>query len=830
MTQPAPDTVPADLPSTSKFFYSDGSEVPPEELESALKAGVAGPARGTRVPMLDSSGTPKWVDAEQFWSAQERGWQYESPDQEKRRKYRENAGIVEHGKAALEGGFSGATLGGSDLFLEAISDDETDEARRLRSEELSGTRGAFEFLGAVAPAFVTGGGSVAAQAGVRGSALALRGAGTAAKAALRYSPAGLATRGAMALERGAARMLPEATTALGRIGRRAATTAVGGAVEGGAFEAGRALSEAALAGPGGDYEGLGERMLASATDGAVFGAMSGGLLGAGAGAGKEVLDRTLRSDTFGHWAKSLRDESTLKALGARGTDVRKLRTETKIAQIADDLRSYRLANGDKVMGGVESTESLYTKVLQGHEEVMGKLDGFRKEMAAVGVDANQPARKWLGEVAEIVDNLESSPSPTIRAQGKKVRDETAYLRDLVEAGDNISYTDLRDVQRGMKKVIYPDQVPGKGLPTQPPEWAGDLLKAERRLESTLEGFADATFPTRAGEYRVLRRQAESFEKARAIGEKAVMQELGNRTLSLTDNLWGNAGMVGGWMTGGVGAAAAVGASTMAANHYARKYGRSIVADIAEKAMKFDQKFSGRLKNYFETSGRAAKKASTYAATRLASKEDKDEARAYDRVAKTIEEASRSRLKPVLMDAEAPKTAMATRGKAQAAAQYLVSNMPAPPAPDANPNVLRAQCYIPPTSDEIARFARRVAAVNNPEEVLDALEANALTEEHVDAIKNVYPKLYEDIRTAALESLSGAKELLPHWKRVQLGLLLDLPLDPSLNPTHIRISQSIYQDADPGGAGGIAPNQTAPGLNLSQKLATKVERIEGGETL
>lgn len=115
-------------------------------------------------------------------------------------------------KAAVEGAASGLTLGVSDPLLKLLGDDDIGQ----RAAYNPGTRLASEFVGAIAPALLTGG----ATAPVSG----VRGASTLGKV-LAHTPAGA---------------LAKATSGLGTVTR--------GVVEGAAYGAGGAVSHAALSG------------------------------------------------------------------------------------------------------------------------------------------------------------------------------------------------------------------------------------------------------------------------------------------------------------------------------------------------------------------------------------------------------------------------------------------------------------------------------------------------------------------------------------------------------------------------------------------------------
>lgn len=74
------------------------------------------------------------------------------------------------------------------------------------------------------------------------------------------------------------------------------------------------------------------------------------------------------------------------------------------------------------------------------------------------------------------------------------------------------------------------------------------------------------------------------------------------------------------------------------------------------------------------------------------------------------------------------------------------------------------------------FARRWAAVNNPMTAVEDMQRGQLTYDQVDALKNVYPALYNGLRMKTLmklQQLDQAGVVVPYQDRLQLNLLLDL---------------------------------------------------------
>ncbi len=124
--------------------------------------------------------------------------------------------------------------------------------------------------------------------------------------------------------------------------------------------------------------------------------------------------------------------------------------------------------------------------------------------------------------------------------------------------------------------------------------------------------------------------------------------------------------------------------------------------------------------------------------------------------------------------QAPKLSQAMVTTATRGAEFLKSKVP---APIVNSKSLTPKTTPPIVSDfEIAQFARYWSAVSNPLSVLDDLRRGTVSPEQVEALRVVYPKLYESVQSGVrskLMELDEAGIIVPYQARLQLDLLLDL---------------------------------------------------------
>jgi hypothetical protein len=340
----------------------------------------------------------------------------ESPEQTAARHEREQYDTLgETARAGAEGFARGATLGGYDFAAEQLGADTAAMERRQRLNPM--VSGAGEIAGTIAPALLTGGGSLAEQGALKLGARAAT------------APAGLALRagaGAEALAGAGLRRLGlTGESTLGRMALRGGELAAGGATEGALFSGGQALSEQALS--GGDYDSLGEKMLQRAGSGGMFGALAGGALGGTLGLGSRAVElaggRARKALTLSGDAAN---EQALRALNVRPSDVAKLGPK-KAAQIGEDLRTLKLNDGTDIIAAGDNSEQVAAKIKIAREE-RGKALGDLRQTVEDAKDAIDATVYLKNVEKDVLRPLRESPSPTIRSRAKDVELELADLK------------------------------------------------------------------------------------------------------------------------------------------------------------------------------------------------------------------------------------------------------------------------------------------------------------------------------------------------------------------------------------------------------------------
>lgn len=175
--------------------------------------------------------------------------------------------------------------------------------------------------------------------------------------------------------------------------------------------------------------------------------------------------------------------------------------------------------------------------------------------------------------------------------------------------------------------------------------------------------------------------------------------------------------------------------------------------------------------------------------------------------------------------DAPKATLAATNVAMTGLQFLASKMP-----PSRRDQFTLQPQLQPTTrasdSEISQHTRYVEALDNPTIVLDLARKGSLTPDHVEAVKAVYPKLYDKMRTDLFQELVTSKSELPYARRIQLGILLDLPTDQTLAPDFVSAIQATYSASDKAGVEPPPPQLSALDVSSSSMTATQVAAAGG----
>ncbi len=177
---------------------------------------------------------------------------------------------------------------------------------------------------------------------------------------------------------------------------------------------------------------------------------------------------------------------------------------------------------------------------------------------------------------------------------------------------------------------------------------------------------------------------------------------------------------------------------------------------------------------------------------------------------------------------APNVSQAFAMSMARAAAFLSSKRPQPLMP-ADPYTNRAPSIL--DTDKLS-FLRSYEAVTNPMGVLERFERGEVRIEDAEALKATAPKVYEELQAAVMKEVGmrhAQGKPMPFKKRVEMGLLFDVPADPCLDKqTYKALQQNVFtppQPQQPPSGGGKSNAPRRPVKNMPSPLDTFVDETK-----
>jgi hypothetical protein len=124
--------------------------------------------------------------------------------------------------------------------------------------------------------------------------------------------------------------------------------------------------------------------------------------------------------------------------------------------------------------------------------------------------------------------------------------------------------------------------------------------------------------------------------------------------------------------------------------------------------------------------------------------------------------------------------------------YLRRTMPRPPRPT---SPFAPKAVWKPSDFELSAFEQKVQVVHDPFSVLTELEHGTLTRNHMDALKAVFPMLHALMQRKVQDAVVSGVEPMAYNQRVKLSLLMDAPMDTSLESRSVAYYQQVFANAD-----------------------------------
>lgn len=749
--------------------------------------------------------------------------------------------------------------------------------------------GAGEFLGAAAPIALSGGAAAPEAALMEGAGGALREASVLGRIGEGVRTLGLAPRAAAgagdAFEHAVASVLgTEAETAIGRAAQSAAKTAARGLAEAGIFGAGDAISDATLK----DEPLTAEKLFASVGHAAMMGGALGGALagvgrlaaeGAGSvltkaspllekasaeqayrwldarvGVSREAVARAGGTEAVGNTVlervmKPLVEKEGIRALAMDPTE--------KLAAVRKAVGDLGGEIGDLVKGNAHAATSLgevlrpiddqiahWDKQVLGAEKVapLQKLRSSIVEMFRAPEEeaiAGAPVARTPQEVAEY---LRTNPAAAQELAATGRMPQAAAFREgpmaappmPVDTARPVSIEELIKVRRGLQDRVYEDI---KALdPDRRTKVLREVTGAWNELEERVLNEASKGEGELAGSrLRDLNKEYQRLKLAEQAIQETTSRYATNRNLGMSEYLAGIEPGMHALLTGhpmgavlGVGAALAHKQLREHANGYAAiLFDRlSTWGGTARAANEVTEQVDHAIAKAVSGAARKAGRESARGA-----RPDMSEVR-FEAERRRIEQIAA--LAPAVADAHlkqrtapvslhAPGLAAQLQRQAKVANDFLVSKLP----PQAPPNSLTPQLQKHAVSlPDRTKFLRYVDAVEGgPAHVLEKMAAGKLTMQDVEAGDAVFPRMMQEIRAKVALACSERKTPLEYQRRCQLGILLNMATDPSLEGPFVAAMQESYRQNPNGSEGPPQPSVgSAPSkLSLAEGLATPFDR-------
>lgn len=804
------------------FDARTGEAIPEDQLDAALQAGQAAFHKDANVILVDQHNVRHTVTGSEVPTLLAAGYQVEAPRLQREQTKAEKYGAV--GQQLVGGAEAvarGVTFGLSTPLEVALGADP--EAISARQRELSIVAPAAELAGAIAPAFVSGGSSL----GLRGATALARGAAGAGRATAR----------------GVSKALGEGAAA------RALGGAAGAGLEGALYGAGSGVSEAVLQQIS-DLDLFAEKVLASATSGLLIGGGLGAIGGLVARRAKRpttpgplddyleqapkaasktaeipgavVSAKAAAAETkFGAFQRPApKIDTPLQPLeGAPTTAAAALEAAQpkgwmqKTAQskavksitgnyigpqkeadrIGRDLIGRKVLDADLPLSDpVKTFEAASKKV----DEAVDRLQLTMKEAGDVRIDRQQ----FEARVREQVDALKNIPDPDAHKLANQIWNKTSLVRKDLKKGKQYTAKEWWDIRKEFDKHV-------DWKATKSSAERDAFLKLRRTYDDTLTEAVDRAGPKAKADWELAKQDFHVFKYVSDTAKELANRREANRAFSMSDYLsMGSfspgAALVGaavGHPISGIAAGFATGAASALVNKTLRERGNAFMAKLLDSASRSDlgvgrsasalvQGRSGpfKLPNLPSAAKRAVvptaltgKRLSEAYTERVASVQELQDP---DAMAERLQVVSGS-----LQDF--PDVAVAIAMLTQRANEFLSQAIPEPFTRESysiTPSVEDA--FVTP-ADQV-KFLRAARAIDDPFSVIEDVIDGILDWVGINAVKAVYPKLFDEMRMAIVQEASTLAKPLGFQRRTLLTLAFDLPAETSLEPEKLGIVQAI----------------------------------------
>lgn len=774
-------------PKTGQIIQAPTSAV----ASLVTSGGYILPQKGSQY-IVDKSGSLLQVENSKYAEALKSGEYLPATDEDVRKEmYQQKYGDSEI-KAAGAGLLRGVTMGLSDPFLAKTGLVEKGTLAGLQSANPNAST-AGEVAGTVGGLFIP--------------------AGPIAKTA---------TMGAKVAEKAAALGIKELekagvkNTVARSIIEKIAPAAAGSAVEGAAFGAGHLISESSL----GKADFNAQNLVADMGAGALFGGAVGGVLGSiGAIApaiGSKISDFTKEAKFFD------KTKNAQELLGI--TD----------AKMAKNLK-FDPKMGDKMVEALRDEAKVGLKITDSGETMVKKISSF-KDRAGQQIDEAFEAirasgNEYLPDAKAVYDNLASAAKKMKKeielADGIAAPEKAALYNQISEfqstysqlakksaEGEKLGIDKLQDMRRSMDDAAKWDIIRNN-------DPAKVAIAKEMRyvMRQEIDSLADKVGADVGAKLKSANKDYYIASKMESAAE-AKMAKSGSITLKDLV-LAGGADVVFGH-----GVAATVAATKKLVESDFRR--KAIVLGSIERANMSMQKAveKGVVKFFTEGAQKAAKVTAVKSLVDFELSRDQDgkkpktPAQAFNNLQTNLQHyvsqpnqlLDKVNSNTANLAATAPDTAAAIALTGNNAVQFLASKIPKRASV---PGIIPRPWQ--PSSVDLHKFERYVQTIESPKTAIENFSNGHMSREESEALEAVYPDLFSRLQENVMMQVNKHPSM-PYQKKLQMGILTNMAVDPSMMPANILGLQSNFTAPPVQGSGVVQPGlKGLENLHIDDKM-------------
>jgi hypothetical protein len=151
---------------------------------------------------------------------------------------------------------------------------------------------------------------------------------------------------------------------------------------------------------------------------------------------------------------------------------------------------------------------------------------------------------------------------------------------------------------------------------------------------------------------------------------------------------------------------------------------------------------------------------------------------------------------------------------------LLDSAPKEPSPT---NPFAPKIKWRPSDYDMSIFEQKVAIALDPMQVFEELQQGTLTSAHMDSLKSLYPKIYQNMVLRVQEYAINNPTEMNYNKRLKLSTILGFPIDDSVRPENMRYLQQTWTSGETVDVNKDEAIQAS--VNISDQMMTPEQAIE-----